>query len=61
MKRKLQRKEKLSFNRAGYQVNLKDLNGVPLPRLEKLAFRHLEHNATKIGVRRKPSGRRPVL
>ena len=31
--------EKPRFNSAGYQVNMKDLNGGLLPNLEKMAFR----------------------
>jgi hypothetical protein len=61
MKRKTKQIEKPRFNSAGYQVNLKDLNGEPLPNLEKLSFRPFKHGGTRVGAGRKPSGRKPVL
>jgi hypothetical protein len=38
------------FNNAGYQGNLKDLNGEPLPNPKKLAFRPFKHGRTKVGA-----------
>jgi hypothetical protein len=61
MKKKTRPIEKPRFNSAGYQVNLKDLNGEPLPILEKLSFQPFKHGGTRAGAGRKPSGRKPVL
>jgi hypothetical protein len=61
MKKKINPVEKPRFNNAGYQANLKDLNGEPLPNLEKLAFRPFEHGGARVGAGRKPSGRKAVL
>jgi hypothetical protein len=61
MKKKIIPIEKPQFNRAGYQVNMKDLNGELLPNLEKMAFRLFKHGGARIGAGRKPSGRKAVL
>ena len=61
MKRKNAPSESPAFNRAGYQVNLKDLNGEPLPDLSKLDFRPLGHGGARMGAGRKPTGRKAVL
>jgi hypothetical protein len=61
MKKKIIPIEKPQFNRAGYQVNMKDLNGEPLPNLEKLRFRPFKHGGARVGSGRKPSGRKAVL
>ncbi|MSU60028.1 MAG: hypothetical protein EXS35_17975 [Pedosphaera sp.] len=61
MKKKTENVEKSLFNSAGYQINMKDLNGEPLPDLEKLAFRLVKHGGTRVGAGRKPSGRKAVL
>ena len=61
MKKKIERIEKPSFNKAGYQVNMKDLNGEPLPNLGKLDFRPFKHGGARIGAGRRPSGRKAVL
>ncbi len=61
MKKKTAVTEQLRFNSAGYQVNMKDLNGEPLPDLEKLAFRPLKHGGARVGAGRKPTGRQAVL
>jgi hypothetical protein len=61
MKRKINPNKRPQFNSAGYQVNLKDLNGELLPDPEKLAFRPFKHGGTRVGAGRKPSGRKPVL
>ena len=61
MKKKNESVEKPLFNSAGYQVNLKDLNGEHLPDREKLDFRPFKHGGARVGAGRKPSGRKPVL
>jgi len=61
MNKKIKLVEKPRFNSAGYQVNMKDLNGEPLPDLEKLDFRPLKHGGARIGAGRKPSGRKAIL
>jgi hypothetical protein len=61
MKRKINLTEKPQFNSAGYQANMKDLNGEPLPNLEKLAFQYFKHGGARVGAGRKPSGRKAVL
>ena len=61
MNEKIERIEKPLFNSAGYQVNMKDLNGEPLPDLAKLDFRPLKHGGARVGAGRKPSGRKAVL
>jgi hypothetical protein len=61
MKKKIILVEKPQFNSAGYQVNMKDLNGELLPNLEKLAFRRFKHGGARVGAGRKPSGRKAVL
>lgn len=53
--------EKPRFNSAGYQVNMKDLNGGLLPNLEKMAFRSFKHGGARVGAGRKASGRKAVL
>ncbi len=61
MKKKINLIEKPQFNRAGYQINMKDLNGEPLPNPAKLAFRPFKHGGSRTGAGRKPSGRKAVL
>ena len=61
MKKKTASFERPRFNRAGYQVSMKDLNGEPLPDLEKLAFRPFKHGGARVGAGRKPTGRKAVL
>jgi len=61
MKKKIKQTEKPRFNRAGYQVNLKDLNGESLPDLTRLEFQPFQHGGARVGAGRKPSGRKPVL
>jgi hypothetical protein len=61
MKKKIKLIEKPQFNSAGYQANMKDLNGEPMHNLEKLAFRPFKHGGARIGSGRKPSGRKAVL
>jgi hypothetical protein len=61
MKKKIERIEKPSFNNGGYQVNMKDLNGEPLPNLGKLDFQPFKHGGARIGAGRRPSGRKAVL
>ncbi len=48
------------FDAAGYQINLKELNGTPLPDLSKVQTFSLWGGARK-GAGRKSSGRTPVL
>jgi hypothetical protein len=52
---------KRRFNRAGYQIDIKDLNGQPLPNLAKLEFQPFQHGGLRPGAGRKPSGRKAVL
>ena len=61
MKKKIGRIEKPQFNRAGYQVNMKDLNGEPLPNPGKLVFQAYHHGGARVGAGRKPTGRKAVL
>ena len=61
MKKKIESIENPRFNRAGYQVNLKDLNGEILPDLKQLDFRPFKHGGARVGAGRKPSGRQAVL
>jgi hypothetical protein len=61
MKKKTESIEKPRFNKAGYQVNLRDLNGEALPDLGKLDFRAFKHGGARAGAGRKPSGRKAVL
>ncbi len=61
MKNKNGRIEKPGFNRAGYQIDLKDLNGEPLPDPAKLDFKPFRHGGKRMGAGRKRSGRRPIL
>jgi hypothetical protein len=48
------------FDAEGYQVNLTDLNGTPLPGLKKVRTRSLWGGARE-GAGRKSTGRQPVL
>jgi hypothetical protein len=48
------------FDHEGYQTNLKDLNGTPLPDLGKVQALSLWGGARR-GAGRKASGRTPVL
>ena len=61
MKKKTASIEAPLFNKAGYQVNLKDLNGEPLPDVKGLSFRPFKHGGARVGAGRKPSGRHPIL
>jgi len=61
MTRKTAPSERPAFNLAGYQVNIKDLNGEPLPDPLKLDFRPLRHGGARAGAGRKPTGRKAVL
>jgi hypothetical protein len=61
MKKKTESIERPRFDGAGYQVNMKDLNGELLPDLAKLDFRPFQHGGARIGAGRKPSGRKPIL
>ena len=53
--------EKPTFDSEGYQTNIKDLNGTPLPDLTGLEFKPLKHGGRRAGAGRKPSGRNPLL
>lgn len=53
--------EKPEFDEQGYQTNLKDLNGEPLPNRSKLEFKPFKHGGARAGAGRKPSGRKAVL
>ena len=48
------------FDAEGYQTNIKDLNGTPLPDLSKAQARPFWGGA-RAGAGRKASGRQPVL
>ena len=48
------------FDAEGYQTNLKDLNGTPLPDLSKVRAKPFWGGARK-GAGRKSTGRQPVL
>ena len=48
------------FDAEGYQTNIKDLNGTPLPDLSKVRANPFWGGARK-GAGRKSSGRQPVL
>jgi hypothetical protein len=61
MKKQIGRIEKPQFDSAGYQVDMKDLNGEPLPNLGKITFRPFGHGGARSGAGRKPSGRKAVL
>jgi len=61
MKKKIERIEKPQFNRAGYQVNMKDLNGESLPNPGRLVFQAFHHGGARAGAGRKPTGRKAVL
>ena len=49
------------FDAEGYQTNLKDLNGTPLPDLRKVKVRPLSWGGVRNGSGRKATGRQPVL
>ena len=59
-KNKKPRIERPVFDTEGYQTNLKDLNGTPLPDLGKVQAVSLWGGARE-GAGRKSSGRQPVL
>jgi hypothetical protein len=61
MSKKIKTSERPQFNSSGYQINIEDLNGEPLPDLGKLEFRPLRHGGARVGAGRKPSGRKAVL
>lgn len=48
------------FDAEGYQTNIKDLNGTPLPDLEKVRAMS-SWGGTRKGAGRKSTGRQPVL
>jgi hypothetical protein len=48
MERKIIAIEKPQFKSAGHQVNMKDLNGEPLPNLEKMPFRPFKHGGASV-------------
>lgn len=48
------------FDAEGYQTNIKDLNGTPLPDLSKVQAKSIWGGARE-GAGRKSSGRQPVL
>jgi hypothetical protein len=52
--------KKPTFDTEGYQTNLKDLNGTPLPDLGKVQAVSLWGGA-RSGAGRKSTGRQPVL
>ena len=49
------------FDAEGYQTNIKDLNGTPLPDLRKVKAQPLVWGGARNGAGRKPTGRQPVL
>lgn len=49
------------FDAEGYQVNLTDLNGTPLPDLRKVKVRPISWGGARSGAGRKSTGRQPVL
>lgn len=49
-----------AFDKEGYQTNIKDLNGTPLPDLSKVQAISFWGGARK-GAGRKATGRQPVL
>ena len=53
-------RKKPIFDAEGYQTNIKDLNGTPLPDLSKVRVKSFWGGARK-GAERKPTGRQPVL
>lgn len=59
-KNKKPRIEPPIFDAEGYQTNIKDLNGTPLPDLRQVKARPFWGGARR-GAGRKPSGRQPVL
>jgi hypothetical protein len=61
MTKKINALEKPRFNSAGYQGNIKDLNGETLPNISKVDFQPLKHGGARRGAGRKPSGRKGVL
>lgn len=48
------------FDADGFQTNIKDLNGTPLPDLSKVTTRPFWGGA-RVGAGRKATGRQPVL
>jgi hypothetical protein len=61
MKKHKENPEKPVFDAEGYQVNLRDLNGEPLPKPEGLRFGPFTHGGARPGAGRKSAGRKPVL
>lgn len=59
--RKTKRPKAPAFDAEGYQTNLTDLNGTPLPDLRKVKARPLGWGGAREGAGRKASGRQPVL
>ena len=49
------------FDAEGYQTNLTNLNGTPLPDLSKVKARAQSWGGARNGAGRKSSGRQPVL
>ncbi len=48
------------FDPDGYQANLHDLNGTPLPNLKEVKVRPLGWGGARPGAGRRASGRQPV-
>jgi hypothetical protein len=48
------------FDKDGYQINIKDLNGEPLPDFSKAKFVRL-HGGARQGAGRKPLGKTQIL
>ena len=61
MKKHNTKPEKPVMDAEGYQVNLHDLNGTPLPDLSTARFKPFKHGGARIGSGRKPVGRKPIL
>lgn len=55
------RNEPPAFDAEGYQTNLADLNGTPLPDLTRVTAKPRGWGGMRTGAGRKPSGRKPVL
>lgn len=54
MRKKIEHAEKPRLSNAGYQVNLKGLNGEPLPDLGRLDFRPFKRGGARTGTGCKP-------
>jgi len=58
---KKRKPETPAFDAEGYQTNLTDLNGTPLPSLARVKARPLAWGGARDGAGRKPTGRQAVL